>query len=133
MSKVVTLKTALKPTLMRLCKFVKRQDLNESLVLLNVLETSDLSGIETEEESHQMSQLPSHTSSGALASENSALAMGCSKLLGSQQYTDLCFVLPPGSPGAEPVVIQAHRVIVAARCEWFKRALQSGMKEAIDK
>ena len=29
--------------------------------------------------------------------------------------------------------IQAHRVIVAARCDWFRRALLSGMKEAIDR
>ena len=33
----------------------------------------------------------------------------------------------------EGVVIRAHRVIVASRCEWFRRALQSGMKEAIDR
>ncbi|KAK3802051.1 hypothetical protein RRG08_064644 [Elysia crispata] len=29
--------------------------------------------------------------------------------------------------------IKAHRVIVAARCDWFRRALLSGMKEAIDR
>eukprot|EP00058_Branchiostoma_floridae_P010098 XP_002595586.1 hypothetical protein BRAFLDRAFT_117505 [Branchiostoma floridae] len=29
--------------------------------------------------------------------------------------------------------IHAHRVIVAARCDWFRRALLSGMKEAIDR
>ncbi|GFO38386.1 kelch repeat and BTB domain-containing protein 4 [Plakobranchus ocellatus] len=29
--------------------------------------------------------------------------------------------------------IRAHRVIVAARCDWFRRALLSGMKEAIDR
>jgi len=29
--------------------------------------------------------------------------------------------------------IQAHRVIVAARCDWFRRALLSGMREAIDR
>lgn len=37
------------------------------------------------------------------------------------------------SPTEEKCVIQAHRVILAARCEWFKRALLSGMREAIDK
>ena len=37
------------------------------------------------------------------------------------------------SVGGGGVVIPAHRVIVAARCEYFKRALQSGMKEAINK
>ncbi|KAH9519989.1 hypothetical protein Btru_071420 [Bulinus truncatus] len=31
------------------------------------------------------------------------------------------------------VEIRAHRVIVAARCDWFRRALLSGMKEAIDR
>lgn len=33
----------------------------------------------------------------------------------------------------EKFVIRAHRVIVAARCDWFRRALLSGMREAIDK
>lgn len=30
-------------------------------------------------------------------------------------------------------VLKAHRAIVAARCDWFRRALMSGMREAIDK
>ncbi|CAL1539140.1 unnamed protein product [Lymnaea stagnalis] len=29
--------------------------------------------------------------------------------------------------------IKAHRVLVAARCDWFRKALLSGMKEAIDR
>lgn len=33
----------------------------------------------------------------------------------------------------EKLIIKAHRVIVAARCDWFRRALLSGMKEAINK
>lgn len=28
---------------------------------------------------------------------------------------------------------KAHRVIVAARCEWFKKALMSGMQESINR
>lgn len=31
------------------------------------------------------------------------------------------------------VELHAHRVVIAAGCEWFKRALLSGMKEAIDR
>lgn len=80
------------------------------------------------------------------------LAQGCHKLLASQDYSDMRFVLVPtsvsslgssegvsgedrsvGDEAAGGVVIPAHRVIVAARCEYFKRALQSGMKEAIDR
>ncbi|GLV35944.1 uncharacterized protein CBL_09838 [Carabus blaptoides fortunei] len=34
---------------------------------------------------------------------------------------------------ADRCTIRAHRVIVAARCDWFRRALLSGMREAIDK
>lgn len=33
----------------------------------------------------------------------------------------------------EKLIINAHRVIVAARCDWFRRALLSGMREAINK
>lgn len=85
------------------------------------------------------------------------LAQGCHKLLASRDYSDMQFILSPhahpaplsssSSPlnttdkdrstsaavSSKGVVIPAHRVIVAARCEYFRRALQSGMKEAIDK
>ncbi|XP_039292547.1 uncharacterized protein LOC111055920 [Nilaparvata lugens] len=38
-------------------------------------------------------------------------------------------------PPAEEVLfsLKAHRLIVAARCDWFRRALLSGMREAIDR
>ena len=82
-----------------------------------------------------------------LASSESRLAQGCLKLLSSQDYSDMKFIVMPHtsfSAVAEPslpktgseeegVVISAHRVIVASRCEYFKRALLSGMKEAIDR
>ena len=62
----------------------------------------------------------------------SLLAANCLRLLGSGENSDMQFVLEGEEPG-DVVVIPAHRVIVAARCEWFKRALLSGMKEAIDR
>lgn len=78
------------------------------------------------------------------------LSQGCNKLLASQDYSDMKFILASNNAPLAPshddattggedrtavagVVIPAHRVIVAARCEYFKRALRSGMKEAIDK
>lgn len=36
-------------------------------------------------------------------------------------------------PAEEVCTISAHRVVVAARCDWFRRALLSGMREAIDR
>jgi len=45
--------------------------------------------------------------------------------------------VPLGEPSKhespEPLVVPAHRVIVAARCPWFRRALMSGMKESIER
>ena len=35
--------------------------------------------------------------------------------------------------GVEVDHIPCHRVVVAARCDWFRRALLSGMRESIDK
>ncbi|XP_034251805.1 uncharacterized protein LOC117651669 isoform X2 [Thrips palmi] len=36
-------------------------------------------------------------------------------------------------PKEEIHTVKAHRVIVAARCDWFRRALLSGMRETIDR
>ena len=58
---------------------------------------------------------------------NESLSKGCQQLFESHELSDMQFVLSEGE-----TVIHAHRVIVAARCQWFKRALLSGMKEAID-
>ena len=72
--------------------------------------------------------------------QDSKLALGCRQLLHSQEHSDLQFIVSgreggEGGEGGEDgkVVIHAHRVIVAARCQWFRRALLSGMKEAIDR
>ncbi|RZF40536.1 hypothetical protein LSTR_LSTR000415 [Laodelphax striatellus] len=41
---------------------------------------------------------------------------------------------PPPPPEESPLFsLKAHRLIVAARCDWFRRALLSGMREAIDR
>ncbi len=96
----------------------------------------------------------------SLPNEN-LLSKGCQKLLTSLEYSDMQFIMVPNTSGGAPggddgsdggnlsasgeganadgsdkaagKVIPAHRMIVAARCEYFSRALQSGMKEAIDK
>ena len=76
---------------------------------------------------------------------NSVLACGCLNLVGCHQHADMEFVLGEApkdgmakrdgeregeEEGVKHVVIPAHRVIVASRCEWARRALQSGMREA---
>ncbi|KAL7743025.1 hypothetical protein ACLKA6_011381 [Drosophila palustris] len=87
---------------------------------------------------------------------NSNLSKNALRLLHSAQLADMEFEvqtytssvtakideaaaeLTPKSYGPTNVALQvhsfkAHRVIVAARCEWFKKALMSGMQESINK
>ena len=64
------------------------------------------------------------------------------QLLISGEHADMRFILDktdlthcPTCAEYEGKVqeIPAHRVIVATRCEWFRRALLSGMKESIER
>ncbi|CAG7666507.1 unnamed protein product [Allacma fusca] len=63
-------------------------------------------------------------------SKNSILAQNAAKLLFSPLHSDMVFEI---SNETESLEIPSHRVIVAARCDWFRRALLSGMKESIQK
>ena len=64
----------------------------------------------------------------------SLLARQVLHLLESEEHADLEFVLP-ADPETNQAghVVKAHRVVLAARCRWFYRALLSGMREAIDR
>ena len=64
----------------------------------------------------------------------SPLARQVFLLLESQNYSDLDFVLPSDADASQVShLVKAQRVILAARCRWFHRALLSGMREAIDR
>ena len=63
----------------------------------------------------------------------SALARSVLQLLETQNNVDLDFILPGDSGSGQAQILKAHRVILAARCHWFHRALLSGMREAIDR
>lgn len=64
----------------------------------------------------------------------SPLARKVLYLLETETNSDLEFVLPADpETGEADQVVKAHRVVLAARCRWFYRALLSGMREAIDR
>ncbi|KAK3089222.1 hypothetical protein FSP39_001872 [Pinctada imbricata] len=86
--------------------------------------------------------------------EESILARGAIDLFKRKEKTDMVFEMvlvhdigdtvidhTHGEPierqesdrDVEVYEIPAHRVILASRCKWFSRALQSGMRESIDK
>eukprot|EP00795_Rhopilema_esculentum_P009403 gene9403-17112_t len=76
--------------------------------------------------------------------KNTALSTSLENLLETSAFADLVFVVSGDSSNhvdlnAEPknvdqaVVFRAHRVVVATRCNWFRIALGSGMKESSER
>ncbi|CAB4024666.1 Kelch repeat and BTB domain-containing 4, partial [Paramuricea clavata] len=64
-------------------------------------------------------------------------------VLETGQYSDMTFLVRDAS---KPLLaedstadqngsncLRAHRVVLASRCDWFRRALTSGMKESIER
>ena len=69
--------------------------------------------------------------------EKNFLSHCLEKLLESSFLSDLKFFVTEAADDAfradEGVMFKAHRIVVASRCAWFKRALSSGMKESIER
>ena len=70
--------------------------------------------------------------SSPLKSLDSDLAPFCYKLFISKEGADMEFEIHDDTEETVET-IRAHRVLVSARCGWFRRALTSGMKESIER
>nr|CAH0099042.1 unnamed protein product [Daphnia galeata] len=131
--------------LQQVCDLVQREELNASLITLELL---DNTGPSTAHSAPPPTNEPTGADSlpkngdlsmfGPLCREpmasKSPLARQVFLLLESQNYSDLEFVLPSDADASQVShLVKAHRVILAARCRWFHRALLSGMREAIDR
>lgn len=85
----------------------------------------------------------SHLSEAGPTTAPSILSKSMGALLQTGQFADMTFVICEGDGTATTADItpsmersnsvSAHRVVVASRCDWFRRALTSGMKESIDR
>ncbi|XP_057367021.1 LOW QUALITY PROTEIN: uncharacterized protein LOC130688040 [Daphnia carinata] len=132
--------------LQQVCDLVQREELNLSLVALELLDNSgpsttqfaasppnaDCVGADSLLTNSELSMY------GPLCREpmasNSPLARQVSLLLENKNNSDLEFLLPSDADTSQVVhAVKAHRVVLAARCRWFHRALLSGMREAIDR
>ncbi|XP_060529627.1 uncharacterized protein LOC132704030 [Cylas formicarius] len=139
------------------CKLVERTSFNQTLQSLGLLDKP----LSINQQSHPTQKSASTSDSKSESAPeinlnlvkslcippnaiNSNLAKKCLQLLYDEVNTDMEFevvctnenrdnIETPGATVSRKCVIKAHRVIVAARCDWFRRALQSGMREAIDK
>ncbi|QQP52730.1 Uncharacterized protein FKW44_004968, partial [Caligus rogercresseyi] len=66
--------------------------------------------------------------------DKNSLAASIGKLWPPQDDADIEFLIEPGEEESGlPVSLKVHGLIISSRCEWFRRALGSGMKESIEK
>ena len=140
-----------------ICAIIAKEQFTKSLSELGLIKnpkTLEISPIYDEDSEpddvHLLERFESLTKSPTLLHSN--LSKASLKLLllpeaEAQDKCDLSFhVFPPKISSAEdsyeedtqqssvkPVLIHSHRALIAARCDWFKRALLSGMKESINK
>ncbi|CAG9817046.1 unnamed protein product [Phaedon cochleariae] len=149
----------LQDVMLQLCELVRRDEFTQTLQCLGLLNAtgtaSDINSSPNVNGSptfsppkHQTFKLNLVKSLCVPADANkSVLSQHCAGLLASGAKADMEFEVvdtneAQRSDGAaeavqdveeEKCVVKAHRVIVAARCDWFRRALLSGMREAIDR
>lgn len=162
LEKFLNHREALRSVLVKLCETVQRDSFTNGLVSLGLLEGLTMSSYHDENIPHTSLQVGSTTDeskfslTGSLraipTSHNSNLSKRALQLLRSGCNADLEFevinsTLDDSTPSSanspviaekaikspENEIICAHRAIVAARCDWFRRALSSGMREAISK
>uniref|UniRef100_T1JPJ0 BTB domain-containing protein n=1 Tax=Strigamia maritima TaxID=126957 RepID=T1JPJ0_STRMM len=162
LQKLVSHRSMLFKVVLQACDLVQRDQFTQSMIALGLLEVTQPSDTSASSRpvtqpnakptSNQLNLVDS-LSSPPLA-RNSSLARQAGQLFRHGQATDMVFEIESvqdetdtviDHTGGEPVnrstrqrevqtyEIHAHRVIVAARCDWFRRALLSGMKESIDR
>lgn len=143
LNKLLSLKGSIKPAVTSLCHFIGQNDVNMTLIHLGLLDPSDVI------DDSQPPAIPPLPGLGKYIPEHcNLLSESCVRLLETHEMSDMQLVLvdpqthntsdsvhPFTDEGTKEssIVIPAHRVILAARSEWFQRALQSGMKEDRDR
>ncbi|KAK9873149.1 hypothetical protein WA026_021382 [Henosepilachna vigintioctopunctata] len=140
---------------LQVCELVQRDAFNRSLQNMGILEPAAGSSQEEPEEksaghstqfqnyTHKMNLVESFCTSPKAAV--SVLSRNLLDQFRKSCNTDMEFEIDNSadvdssseeveSPTAkQSCVINAHRVVVASRCDWFRKALLSGMREDIDK
>ncbi|XP_055954606.1 uncharacterized protein LOC126812091 [Patella vulgata] len=153
LAKVLANKSTLQPLINQACDIVNRDQFTNSLAALGLTATdSSTEGAAACSKTNQ-----NHTKYSQLSCieslcvspqpRDSTLATKSKQLLKSGTTTDMIFQIvqePVGdividhtklehSENHDVYEIHAHCVIVSARCDWFRRALLSGMRESINK
>lgn len=160
LQKLLAHKDTLQQVMIQICDLVQRDAFVQSLQSLGLLEcnTSTTNSSSEHQKVSKSSSLAFPNKSAYRlnlveslcvppTANNSTLSNLCLQLLKDDVTTDMQFEVVCGaaecsemencnlnkSVEEEKSVMKAHRVILAARCDWFRRALLSGMREAIDR
>ncbi|EEC04909.1 hypothetical protein IscW_ISCW004843 [Ixodes scapularis] len=160
LNKLVSHRSTLKTVVAHLCDLVARDQFTSALVQLGVLTPASgqphQNGVENDDATSAPVAAAVSPATESLESlcvpppaRDSRLAKDSLQLLLDGKDTDMSFeIVPPVVPGyggeSSPESggdaltvshrrIEAHRVVVATRCNWFKKALLSGMRESIDR
>ncbi|KAL8579419.1 hypothetical protein ACOMHN_026784 [Nucella lapillus] len=161
LGRVLSNRSSLQPMINEVCDIVRSEQFSADLTTLGLrsvsIETpldgaSSIDGNRTVKSRYAQLSAVESLSVPPFA-KDSKLAQRALDLLKAGENTDMVFeVIHPGEggdividhTGDKPVTsveeggveverIPCHRVVVAARCDWFRRALLSGMRESIDK
>ncbi|XP_045474802.1 uncharacterized protein LOC123680773 [Harmonia axyridis] len=155
MKLMVSYRSELQEAASQVCELVQRDVFIQSMQNLGILEPNCSSSNHDDlpkstDNSKSASQRPAHkinlVESLCVAPtwNNSTLSKSLLEQFRNSANTDMEFEIVNYAEGdspnelnaipvEEPCIIKAHRVVVASRCDWFRKALLSGMKEDIDK
>ncbi|XP_055384849.1 uncharacterized protein LOC129614321 [Condylostylus longicornis] len=145
LTKLLDHKPALIDAINQICDLVKHDEFTKCLIDLGLLAENNI----LENKLQQFSEKRDYDYKYAKlnlvkglceppTAANSSLAKAAIRLLHSNQITDMEFEIiqnykdpSSGQNKCQTTIFRAHRIIIASRCEWFKKALMSGMVESI--
>ncbi|XP_015924339.2 uncharacterized protein [Parasteatoda tepidariorum] len=128
----------LDPIISRIDSLVNRDSFSQSLVqlgLLDALSSSSESSSSHIASHHQPECREVKSFHESPPASESKLALNAVSILKKGLNTDMSFeiIFNFDSERQDSREIKAHCIVIASRCDWFKKALLSGMKESIDK
>ncbi|XP_028395642.1 uncharacterized protein LOC114519665 isoform X2 [Dendronephthya gigantea] len=154
-SKMKSHKSIVEPILLEICELVKLEEFStvlEDLVCVKCSPSKDEGDasdnpddkISTQRVSTHKTNNPHPLTDTTASAASVSLSRSMGSVLKTGQYSDMTFLLRDGSDINQSLLaedetadqnscLRAHRVVLASRCDWFRRALTSGMKESIER
>ena len=137
LKKLRSQKEALNSVIENLCSVIQNSSFRDALIDLDLFDSDpEAKNLSKPDKSHRLPMeaqldLCKHICQPPV-SEKNELAANIGNLLTSDQKTEDMTVIIHDEQGGKDE-IECHRVVLCARVPYFRRALQSGMKESIER